>query len=241
MPKASDPLANIPDLRSREEIVSWLQGEDGYRKIREMRFSDAGEAFSVTWDEVHPLPSKGNAASLNRFVLALLLADWACYADAADREDSAHLQTVVATFPKGFRLWMARVRERCVPVGYTGFHPIAKETFSLMRDAPERITSRTQIAPERASTGAHNYFYLFNIGIVKQFHGTNASRALVKVLARDLASTPKRGLAAIVISPDGKRVVERFGLRQSGFITHAGQRELAYVGESDATQNSCRA
>lgn len=238
MPKASDPLENIPDLRSREDIVSWLQGEDGARKIREMRFSETREPFSVTWDAVQPLSSEGVAASRNRFVLALLLADWACYADAADREDSVHLQTVVATFPQGFRLWMARVRERCVPVGYTGFHPISKETFSLLRDAPERITSRTQIAPERASTGAHNYFYLFNIGIVKQFHGTAASRALVKVLARDLAATPKRGLAAIVISPDGKRVVEQFGLRQSGCITHAGQRELAYVGESDVEENS---
>jgi|GEM_PF-1630091 len=240
MPPAFDPLEHIPDLDSREEILDWLESGEGYRKIRETRFLDAGEVVSFTWAEAQAV-SRAAAPSLNRFVLATLLADWACYANAADRESPAHLRTVVAAFPQGFRLWMARVQERCVPVGYTGFHPIAKETFSLMRDAPERITSRTQIAPERASTGAHNYFYLFNIGIVKQLQGTDASRALVKALAKDLASTPKRGLAAIVISPDGKRVVERFGLRQSGCITHAGQREIAYVGESDAAGNSCRA
>jgi hypothetical protein len=44
----------------------------------------------------------------NRLVNAALLADWACYADDADRADYLRLRAVMGAFPPGFRIFLCR-------------------------------------------------------------------------------------------------------------------------------------
>jgi hypothetical protein len=229
-----DALKPLPDLRSHERIVSWLTQEAAQIRALDAAALAGCETFSLLpgAKTAHPCGWEEDA---DAFVLALLVADWACYAQQAHREDYAHLKLAVSVFPKGFRLWLARLEGRCVPVGYTGFHPITQRTFSLLRHCPQRFTSRTQIAPAPESFDCANYLYLYNIGIITPFRKSHASRMLLKTLVQDMASVPSRGLAAIAVSPDGERIVERFGLRKSGCISHDGQKEMAYISEETDT------
>ncbi|WP_300156690.1 hypothetical protein [Solidesulfovibrio sp.] len=227
----ADPLENIPDLRAPEDVVSWLAHEAG--RLVSLRFDgrDDREVFSLApGDDALGAGALGPGRD-ERFVLAMLLADWACYADPAHREEYAHLRQTFSVYPKGFRLWLGRVGETCVPVGYTAFHPIARETYLAMRERPESLISRKQIRPEPESPRGAAHLYLYNLCILGPFQATPASRRLVKTLAADMAATGARALAAVAVSPAGRRVVERFGMRSSGFMTHDGHREMVYVSE----------
>lgn len=227
-------LESIPDLRSHEHIVSWLTQEAAHIRALDAAALAGCETFSLL-PGAQASPHCGEKEAADKFVLALLAADWACYAQPAHREDYAHLKLAASVFPKGFRLWLARLEGRCVPVGYSGFHPIARRTFSLLKHSPESITSRELIAPEPESYDHANYLYLYNIGIITPFWKSDVSKTLIKTFVQDMASIPSRGLAAIAVSPDGERIVERFGLRKSGCITHDGQKEMAYTSEETET------
>ena len=227
-------LEHIPCLTAREHIVSWLTQEAARIRALDAAALDGCETFSLL-PGAQAAPHCGGEEAADKFVLALLAADWACYAQQAHREDYAHLKLAVSVFPKGFRLWLARLKGRCVPVGYTGFHPIARHTFSLLKRSPESITSRESIVPEPESSDHANYLYLYNIGIITPFQKSHVSKALIKTFVQDMASVASCGLAAVAVSPDGERVVKRFGLRKSGCITHDGQKEMAYTSEETET------
>ena len=229
-----DALEPFPALRSREQIVSWLTQEAARIRALDAAALEGCETFSLV-PGAESSHHRGGEEDADKFVLALLAADWACYVQQAHREDYAHLKLAVSVFPKGFRLWLARLEGRCVPVGYAGFHPIARRTFSLLKRSPESITSRESIAPEPESFDHANYLYLYNIGIITPFQKSHVSKALIKTFVQDMASVARRGLAAIAVSPDGERVIERFGLRKSGCISHDGQKEMAYVSEETDT------
>ncbi len=227
----ADPLENIPDPSASEDAASWLAHEA--ERLASLRFDGRGGRevfFLAPGDDASGAAARGPGRD-GRFVLAMLLADWACYAEPAHREEYGHLMQAFSVFPKGFRLWLARVGETCVPVGYTAFHPLARETYLAMRERPESLTSRKQIRPEPEPPGGVAYLYLYNLCILGPFHGTPASRRLVKTLAADMAATGARALAAVAVSPAGQRVVERFGMHLSGCMTHDGHREMVYVSE----------
>lgn len=226
---AAKLLDAVPDLRREDAVADWAEPEA--RRIAATDF-DAVSMENVA--SISPRDAAHTAlvldpAILNRFVLCLLAADWACYPEPANREDYLHLHHAVTVFPKGFRLWTAHADDRVLPIGYTAFHPISPATFAVLRDAPQTITSRRQITPQPQTASDNQYLYLYNVGILAGFHRTEASRALMQAFRQDMAAVPHRGLAAIIVSPDGKRVIERFGLRASGVITHDGHEELAYV------------
>lgn len=220
---------DVPDLRREEEITAWTREQA--RLLAKTAFAKGGSAgvSSLSPRDADQAALAGDPAGRNRFVLCLLAADWACYTEPANREAYAHLHHAVTAFPSGFRLWMANAGGRVLPIGYSAFHPISPATFAVLRDAPQTITSRRQIAPEPQAASGKQYLYLYNISMLPQFHRTEASRALLQAFREDVAATAYRGLAAIIVSPDGKRVIERFGLRPSGVITHDGHEELAYV------------
>ena len=230
-------LANIPELETQGDITSWLDKEVIRINALQIKNPDAVAVFSITLHDGNPEKLPPNASTLTQFTLAVVLADWACYADPANREDYVYLKNVFTVCPWGFRLWLARLDGEFLPIGYTGFHPIAQDTFNRLQRAPESITNRKQIRPEPESISGANYYYIYNLGIIKQFHRTTASRLLVKEFSEDIASAKTCALAAIVVSPDGQRVIEKFGLHQAGFITHDGHKELAYV--SDDVSASC--
>lgn len=224
-----NPLAGIPELHTKNALISWIEEEVRQIRVLEIKDPNTVTVISFTGNDIHQKNQTSDANILSKFTIALFLADWACYSNQADREEYTHLKNAVTVFPGGFRLFMAQHDGNCIPIGYSGFHPIAKDTFYRLRKAPETITSRKQITPEPASNSGENYYYIYNLGIIKPFHRSSASRRLVKEFSNDIALTKKSALAAIVISPDGQRIVERFGLQQSGLITHDGHEEIAYV------------
>lgn len=232
MERTANMLHAVPDLHQEEVVAVWAEPES--RRIASLNFDTAqvDNVASISPADAAHASLGLDPVSLNRFVLCLLAADWACYPDPANREDYPHLHHAVTVFPKGFRLWTASVSGRSFPIGYSAFHPISPASFAILRDAPQTITSRRQITPQPQATSGEQYLYLYNIGILPRFHRTEASRALVRAFRQDLAATAHRGLTAIIVSPDGQRVIERFGLRQSGVITHDGHEELAYVSDA---------
>jgi hypothetical protein len=232
MQQDADLLDDVPDLRQEQAVAVWAELEA--RRIALMDFDAAGmeRVASISPADASHASLGLDPARLNRFVLCLLTADWACYPDPVNRESYPHLQHAVTVFPKGFRLWTATAGGRALPIGYTAFHPISPETFAVLRDAPQTITNRSEITPQPQGPLGEQSLYLYNVGILPRFQRTEASRALMRAFREDLAAVPHRGLAAIVVSPDGKRVIERFGLRQSGVISHDGHEALAYVSDT---------
>ena len=158
-----------------------------------------------------------------RFVLAALVADFACYPDSQNRETYAHLAQAVRVFPRGFRVWLLPGADGPpMPAGYTGWHPIRPETFALLRDHPDQVTDRRQIEPIGEFPAAGRYAYLYNASIVPALHRTPVSRALMRALAADIRDACLNGLAAVTVSMDGQRIADRFGLRHAGSIKHEG-------------------
>jgi len=229
MEHIANMLNAVPDLRREEAVAAWAEPEARHIAAFEFNPAHMENIASISPGDAAHASLGLDPVLLNRFVLCLLAADWACYLDPANREAYTHLHHAATVFPKGFRLWTANAGGRVLPIGYTAFHPISPATFAVLRDAPHTITNRRQITPQPQGPSGEQYCYLYNIGILPRFHRTEASRALLQAFREDVAAVPYHGLAAIVVSPDGKRVIERFGLRQSGVITHDGHEELAYV------------
>jgi len=229
MSKDCSPLEDIPELNTPEEITAWLAENVQWVHALKIDTPDIVETFSLTLTDDTPGSVFQEAHCRNKFILAVVLADWSCYDDQENREEYAYLKSVVAAYPFGFRLWLARLEGRRLPIGYTGFHPISKDTFARIQNNPHSITNRKQITPESGLGAATNYYYMYNIGIIKQFQRSAVSKRLVKTFVHDIATANACGLAAIAVSPDGQRVLEKFGLRQAGVITHDGHREMAYT------------
>jgi hypothetical protein len=153
--------------------------------------------------------------AFQRFIVAVWAVDQALYPDPVDQCDAEKIAWVAHSFPSGFRLWSA---PDGLPVGYTAWHPIADATFRLLRDHPEALVDRGQIAPWAPGEAV----YLFHYGLAAPLHRTPASRALLGALADDVAGRPHR--AAVCVSEAGQRVAVRFGLRDRGPVPIGSER-----------------
>jgi hypothetical protein len=233
-----NPLNALPALRSPDDILAWL--EDAVAQSKALAIDPHAESavLAFTVNDATYRKWRLDKDTDNKFILAVLLADWSCYASQENREEYLHLKNMFEVFPQGFRLVMTKSGENYIPAGYTAFYPISQDDYSRLKNSPESITDRKQITPIPASTSENNYIYIHNISIIKQLYKTHASRIMVKKFFTDVASLNARALAAIVVSPDGQRVIEKFGLRHSGFITHAGHKEMAYVSEQTASSRN---
>ncbi len=224
--------AAVPDGLDDRHAEAWAR--ETLPRLRELDPSNPGQesAVAITWGDIlDETPALTMDAPIGRkFVIATLLADWACYARDEHRDALPHLRHVIATYPWGFRLWMHRTDDgRHLPVGYSGWHPIDAGTFRLLRDSPERLTDRRAIKPLAAPAKAQNHVYIFNCSIIETLRKTEASRELMRALAADIRGLPPSGLAAVAVSPDGRRVLARFGLRHAGDMTHEGETEASFV------------
>lgn len=166
------------------------------------------------------------------FVLGTFLADLACYPAEVDQVGFERLAYVMHVFPRGFRLWGCEVDGAgWLPVGYSGWYPIAATSFELLEQRAESLRDRMVVPlPEIESGGS--FVYVFNFSIVPQLRGTEASKRLVRALAGDIAAAKPRGLAAITVSPEGQRVVERFGMRRTGTVKVGGCEEHVFTSRS---------
>ena len=123
---------------------------------------------------------------------------------------------MVRVFPRGFRVWGARVDgSEWLPLGYTGICPIAADTFERFERGAMSLDGPSFATLPAIEPGG-SFLYLFNFSVVPGLRGTPLSARVVKALVADVAHTPHRGLAAITVSGDGQRIVERFGMQPRG-------------------------
>lgn len=191
----------------------------------------AAPLTAVTAPSDFPPPFGAHASpEWRRFAMAALLADWAAYPEPADRVDFARLLSVLAAFPAGFRVWLAQVGGRTLPIGYTGWYPIPRADYELLTHAPERVEHRGFTRPLSAFGRGESFVYIFNYSIIPALHGTAHSRTLLSALTQELAALPIVGAAAVTVSPAGARVAERLGLSLAGEMSLAGTGERVYAG-----------
>lgn len=163
-----------------------------------------------------------------KFVLAALLADWACYTDPAERVDFSRLLFLMHTFPAGFRIWWATSSKGIrYPVGYTGWYPVSHQAFNLLTEHLSQVQTRF-VAP-LSKFKAGDDIYLYNYSIIPQLKKTELSKALIKRYADDVLKLNVGRLAAIAVSSDGARIAKRFGMNKIGEITVGESVEDVYA------------
>jgi hypothetical protein len=179
---------------------------------------DAATTFTL-------LPDPG-PTSRSRWIEALLVADWLCYAEPVDRVTPARLRRVVEAFPQGFELLVAQHGGQGLVAGYLGWHPVAASVLDRLRRAPHTLTDRGEVAPCGIDAAAG--IYLFNYSVAAPLRRGPGSRLLLRALA---ARVLPRGLplAALCVSSDGVRVAERLGLAQTGVCVIGGATECVLV------------
>lgn len=212
---AGDPLDTMPSPGDRR----WSEALDALR---------GGAAPGA--EEVFPLLlQSGSPEALDGFARAVYLADLACYPAAGDQVDWPRLLRVMRAFPRGFRVWGGEAPGLgWVPVGYTGWYPIAEATFAALEGAEAWLGERD--VPALSEVGEEGCFvYVFNFSIVPALRGSSASRRLLGGLSEDVAGVLVRGMGAITVSPEGARVVERFGMRRCGTLRVGGCEEGVFV------------
>lgn len=223
---------SIPDIEDDALALEWVFKQLCSIELMDFTGHTAADIVSIVATDVDIDPVPGIMASPQgrRFALAVLLADWACYRDGANKESYAHLQTVLSVFPSGFRIWLYGLESGVyLPVGYSGWHPIPESVFVTLHDNPERLASREAMTPRDSSGLGTDPIYIFNFSIIPQLQRTAASKLLIKTLASDLDQIEKSGLAAITVSPDGQRIAKRFGLHHTGSLWHEGHLQEAFA------------
>lgn len=219
------PLPAVPE--AHDALTAWLAARRAF--LRDLSPADAWTTSiaPLTHDAPRPEGPLGRHGDprFRAFALATFLADLACYPEPVDQVDLARLLYVMDVFPRGFRLWGAETPALgWVPVGYSGWYPIAPVTFELLEQRAASLRDR-MVAPLPAVEPGGSFLYVFNFSVVPALRGTPTAGRLVRGLAEDLSATPHRGLAAITVSPEGARVVERFGMRRTGTLIVDGCEE----------------
>lgn len=171
-----------------------------------------------------------SSADWQHFTGAALAADRACYPRSADRAEPARLFAVMAAFPAGFQVYFAQLPDgTSLPVGYTGWYPVAEDIFAQLYNTPGEIKHRGFIKPLSTLSDKGDYIYLFNYSIIPSLRGTAQSRQLIKDYAATLKNIAIKGMAAVTVSEDGARIAEKFGLSCRGDMTHDGDVERVYA------------
>jgi len=227
-----DTLKDIPDFSDWPHAKSWVNN-----RLAAIASCDFDDKVRASFTPHVLTPQDGGDVfgyfenpEWRRFVLGTFAADWASYTTKGDRVDWARLAFVLSLFPAGFRLWTCRFADGSIaPVGYTGWYPIAKNVFDLMRNEPESITHRGVMFPLRSVSEDGAYVYLFNYSLVPQLRGTEQSRLMLKTYADDIAKVKSLGRGAVTVSGPGAKVAERFGLKLRGEMVFEGEREGVYT------------
>lgn len=215
-------LRSVPDWSDWEKFHAWLQKK--VQNVQTLQSRVDHRMIAVDGTDIAklavPSPFGWYAQSAwRRFAAATFAADLVCYHTPADQVSFERLLLVLHAFPEGFRTWGVVDDEgEWLPVGYSGFYPIAEETFAQLEQADPRLASRW-ILPSSPSSG-HNaaYVYLFNYSIAAPLRKSAYSKRLLSSLAADLATFSPRGMATITVSPEGLRVAKQFGLEPVGTV-----------------------
>src|SRR5262245_65153468 len=219
-------MASVPDLGNWEPARLWVA--DRLDLLRRTAFDPALRTTFAALEA--PPPASFDAAlgpygspKWRRFALAAFLADWACYEKPAHRVGFTQLMYVTSVFPAGFRVWMCRWPDGSwVPVGYTGWYPLAEPVYLTLAKSPASANYRGAAVPLRTLAARGNYLFLFNYSIVAPLKTSPESRMMMKSFAEQLATIDTAGMAAVTVSEDGSRVARRFGLQYAGDMVAGG-------------------
>ena len=210
----TDELADFSDWDALPGRIAEL--------VERARGAAITDAITGSFEAIEHDAESGREARWRGLVGAAFVADLACYAEPADQVSFDRLVGAMRAYPQGFRVWGARLGgagSAWVPLGYTGVIPIAAGTFAWFEQGTASLTGPVIAALAEIEPGG-SYLYLFNFSVVPSLRGTRMAARAVKALAEDVARTPHRGLAALTVSSDGERVVERFGMTARGRAGH---------------------
>ncbi len=223
-----DILSSIPDFEDPVAAKEWF--DETSKHLRAFQWSIEAEERFISMD-VHEMAAPrespfGYYASppWRRLTLAVLSCDWACYPAPVDQVTFERLVYAMHVFPLGFRVWWTRDQAgRWLPVGYSGWHPISELTFEILEQRGHALRDRA-ILPQAQLDHGGGFAYLFNVSIISPLRRTRCARQLIQRLGEDLGDRTLRGLAAVTVSPDGIRVVTRFGLEPRGTVNGSDER-----------------
>ncbi len=179
--------------------------------------NDINRIYPVTFTGETPDPCFGflPLEGWRKFVVSAYCADLISYAEPEDRVDFPRLLYLLSLFPQGFTVWWGELKNReHYPVGYTGWYYTDEYTFSQVEQGAV-ITNRF-FPPSREPTP---YLYLYNYSIHPGLKSTPFSRTLIKDYVSQIYRENYAGLFCAAVSPDGIRVAEQFGMRETGCIT----------------------
>jgi hypothetical protein len=149
------------------------------------------------------------------FVISAYCADLVSYPKVQDQVDFPRLQYLLSVFPQGFTVWQGeRTNGEHYPLGYTGWYYTDEQTFSRVEQS-EPITNRFFLPSSEPTP----YLYLYNYSIHPELTATAFSRTLIQDYVSQIYRQDYAGLFCAAVSPDGIRVAERFGMKQTGTIT----------------------
>jgi hypothetical protein len=226
--RGEDFLASVPDWSDGSQVESWLLetrtrvGQLTREPLPESAVFYMGAPGGEGGASLGPL---GGYASerWRKWVLCLYAADLLSYPLARDQVEFDRLAFLVSRFPQGFQLVLVRAGECWLPVGYTGWYPMGPSAFDAFEKNPGALTSR-MVVPEQSA-----YLYLFNFSVAPLFKKTSLSMQMMQNYAQTIRSRNPMGLAAITVSQEGRRVVERFGLSPRGELRTSSSVESVYI------------
>jgi hypothetical protein len=224
-----------PEATSPQALEEWVNSRIAL--LQRTVFTPEVKATFQSY-ELKDCPSHafGSEASSDwrRFFLATLLADWACYDQTADRADYARLKYIMTSAYRYFRVWCCRLPDgNLVPVGYTGWYPIAKFVFEGLSKYQTQIDDRGIVMPLRyAPPEDIRYAYAFNVSVIKPLRNTLCSRRMIRAYQKDAKSLGSAGIAAITVGPDGVKFSKLAQLTDRGTVIVQGEKETLFLKEA---------
>lgn len=208
-----------------DEVLALLQGASYTPEV-------IGSFAPCTLDRMPLGPFGGEAsAEWRRFFWGTLLADWACYEKPVDRIDYERLRYIMSSAYPHFRLWTCRMPNgMTLPVGYSGWYPIARFVFDALCGEPDQIDDRGVFLPLRSAVVKPlQHIYVLNASIIAPLRNTVCAGRMVHALRQDLRQHRHANIAAIVVAEEGRRMAALVGLKQAGKVTVHGESEALFV------------
>jgi hypothetical protein len=127
-------------------------------------------------------------------------ADHASY-DEPLRASPEKISRLCKAFPEGVRLCVGRADGIWHPVGYTAWHPIARQTLDDVGGWPANVP---------VDRAGRDVAYLFNFSVVPSLIGSDIARRMMSELDEAVRGFPV--LVADVVSAHGRRAAARWGM-----------------------------
>ncbi len=221
-----------PQTCSADEVLDWIDS-----RIAAIAATDFTQGVTGSFTEhrlteefAHPLGAEASP-SWRRFLLATLLADWACYDRPVDRVDYPRLKYIMSSSHRYVRLWTCRLADgQVTPVGYSAWYPIAKFIHDGVLSDHGSVDDRGAFMPLRfVAPEDVRYGYVLNISIVGKLRNTPFSGRMIRAFQREAAQHPDVGLIAVTVDEAGRKFSRIANFDHHGDITVQTEPEGLFV------------